>query len=200
MVARIAGPLNLLCTEHGCHLAVELLFFAGAAYAQSLFCIAFFRLWRVLPMTLFYNMDKNHRRLQFIILMLVIPCIVYVTPVVLARVDTAKVLPHVISTAPHLSFITQFQNQLVIYNNPENGDFWVKFIIILLSLTVLFIVTLSPIVLALIGLFQRRSRKRMSPLRYKLSMMLFQTLIIQVVSCQENLQKYIPPPPNINNL
>uniref|UniRef100_A0AC34FF06 G-protein coupled receptors family 1 profile domain-containing protein n=1 Tax=Panagrolaimus sp. ES5 TaxID=591445 RepID=A0AC34FF06_9BILA len=182
MAARITGPLNILCTSNGCHLAVELLFFAGAAYAQSLFCIALFRLWRVLPMTVIYSMDEGRRRLIFLVLMLVIPCFVYVTPVVLARVNIDKGLLYIKEIAPNLNNLEQFKDQLVIYNNQENDDFWIKIIFILLSLTVFGIVTLSPICLMIIGIMTYKTKAKMSSLRYKMSIMLFKTLIIQIVS------------------
>uniref|UniRef100_A0A914PL79 Serpentine Receptor, class H n=1 Tax=Panagrolaimus davidi TaxID=227884 RepID=A0A914PL79_9BILA len=181
MAARITGPLKILCTSNGCHFAVELLFFAGAAYAQSLFCIALFRLWRVLPMTLIHDMDEGRRRLIFIVLMLVIPCFVYVSPVVLARVPITKGLLYMKEIAPHLNGLDEFKDQLVIYHNLENNDFWIKVIYYLLIVTVFGIITLSPICLIIIGLMTYNSRKRMSTLRYKMSMMLFKTLIIQVV-------------------
>uniref|UniRef100_A0AC34FHQ7 Uncharacterized protein n=1 Tax=Panagrolaimus sp. ES5 TaxID=591445 RepID=A0AC34FHQ7_9BILA len=121
-------------------------------------------------------------RQRFVILFfaLTIPSIVFVTPIVLAKVDIEQTLNYMIQRDSSLAFLKDFKDQLVIYHNPENNDFWIKFMASLIGIAMVLIVIGSIVVLTLLTYYTYFYKCKMSAERFKMSIMLLKVMILQV--------------------
>ena len=112
---------------------------------------------------------------------LVGPGIFFVTPIVLARVDVNKALAILIQKDPSLEFLTQFKDRLILYNNLDSEDFWIRYVACLLLFTMILIIFGAMIIMCLITYFTLKQTAIMSRERYTLSVMLLRVMILQVV-------------------
>lgn len=192
-IVKVSGPLNILCTKNGCNLPIEIFFFVAVGYAQALFMMALFRLYRSTPLSFTYPFN-DQKRYAVLFVALVGPAIVFVTPIVMARVDTDEVIGVMIAKDVSLMPLLEVKDILVIYNNPKNNDFWTTFLAYLLCVSMVLITLGAIVIMTLITYFTLHQKHIMSKERYKMSIMLLKVLILQVVRCPSS---YRIPFPNL---